>query len=502
MNSTCETPKYVKQEIIDSGTYARVYKVRNLVNNQDYACKLEPLNELAPDMLREIMTLSILNSPSIISYREVVVTDKYIGIIMPLCQGTLQGLDPVNSEMADRIALQLLIALAEMRSKGIVHRDIKPNNILYNRNGDQIDILLADFGLAKLHSEYLPFSHSNYGFNYQAPELLIGQRKYGFEIDVWATGIVLLGLFTNYKLMMGTNPISNYLHLMKCFTKPSEKLKIIQDCEYVQLLCRHPNLMKHFVEVKSSNVLKHLSLNPRQYRLLRSMLRFLPSKRASPAELLEQFYNYEVPLQIFPVTYQFKPIKNLVPYNYLYSFAFGTDNSWPLESALVLLNHYASSYPDKFSDSLNCKKYALCIYNLTSKLYNSTSLSLESLCKKHSVNLDSISTLELEILSNTPNCLLNNSSYIAAQLTRDSTIDYDVHFTVNLLILSSQASSYTLYELVSTVLYYQTGSSNYQASFGQEKIFSALNFFGSQIKALSSCAAYYKYAKLCQFGLL
>lgn len=512
--------KYTKHELIDSGTYARVYKVLNRNEDKFYACKLHSINKdtnrrgLTSDIIREILTLNALNSPYIIKYKEIVASDKYIGIILPMCDGTLHNITHLNHQQKQDLTVQLLLALVEMTNKNIVHRDIKSNNILYNKDGDKINIYLADFGMAKLAGEKLDLVHSAYEFTFQAPELLLGKSNYGAEIDIWAAGIVLLSLFTGYNLIFGPNPVSNYLYLLECFTRTEQRLKIIKEPQYIELLCRHPGLLKRFVDTKSNNILKSLynkrMLTQNQYQLLKAMLQFLPQRRPDPTALLQQFCLEDLDDYILPKyeysNYKFGPVNNLALYDWLYSFSSRTDNIYILPSAIMLLNHCETQHADKFKtiSTEQLKVYVLCIFNIAFKLYSNTSFSILSiLCSKCDILPAVVEALEIEIMFNIPNFLLNNVTHMILQLNKEPENNiFSILNTIDMLLLSGQAQQYTLYELVNTVLYHKTGKKEYKCCFSPNRILTASKFFEANIKALSNCRNYYKYAKLCQSSLL
>lgn len=92
----------------------------------------------------------------------------------------------ITTDEAFGYLMQLANALFYCHCNRIVHRDIKPQNVLVDNNGT---LKLADFGLARSFSIPLPtLTHEVVTLWYRAPEILLGQKLYTPNVDIWSTG--------------------------------------------------------------------------------------------------------------------------------------------------------------------------------------------------------------------------------------------------------------------------------------------------------------------------
>jgi calcium/calmodulin-dependent protein kinase I len=92
---------------------------------------------------------------------------------------------------------QMTEAIQYLHSLNIVHRDLKPENLLFKSRGSTSDIMVTDFGLAKLCTDEAALKTACGTPNYVAPEILM-QKGYGKEVDVWSLGVILFILLCGY----------------------------------------------------------------------------------------------------------------------------------------------------------------------------------------------------------------------------------------------------------------------------------------------------------------
>ena len=141
-----------------------------------------------------------------------VITDRVLFLIFEYLPYDLkkfaakQELEGVSSPESKRLLVfQLTKAVAYLHSRRILHRDIKPQNILVDTSGT---LKVADFGLARQYS--LPikkYTHEVVTVWYRAPEILLGAPEYATTVDTWSIGCVLAELYNKNPLFPGDSEI-------------------------------------------------------------------------------------------------------------------------------------------------------------------------------------------------------------------------------------------------------------------------------------------------------
>ena len=201
--------KFTDCEVIGRGSYGEVVCANFSEVNYQVAIKRVDIleDDQASDwenglrLVREIYFLKHLEHPNLSSLvclfpntgpdlRQVHIVTRYFD------QGSLNEYAPVDLPEVVEIFSQVLSGLAYMHSHGVLHRDVKRENVFVSRSPDgSAHVVLGDFGLAR--------SRIKGGMTaevvtkpYRCPSLLLGASHYGSEIDVYAAGIVLLEMLT------------------------------------------------------------------------------------------------------------------------------------------------------------------------------------------------------------------------------------------------------------------------------------------------------------------
>jgi len=204
--------RYRLDSLLGSGGMGRVWRGRDEVLGREVAIKeLHLPPGVSPDetalmarrMAREAQAAARLVHPNIVTVYDVATHEDRPWIVMRLVAG--RSLDrliredgPLPADRAAGIAVQILAALRVAHGAGVVHRDIKPGNVIV-QPGDEV--VLTDFGIATIEGESAITSSGTLvgSPTYLAPERALG-RAAGPESDLWSTGVTL------YEMVEGHPP--------------------------------------------------------------------------------------------------------------------------------------------------------------------------------------------------------------------------------------------------------------------------------------------------------
>ncbi|OMH81603.1 Cyclin-dependent kinase-like protein [Zancudomyces culisetae] len=113
---------------------------------------------------------------------------------------------------------QLLCGVEYSHRNRVLHRDLKPQNLLISKKGE---LKLGDFGLARAYGiPVRSYSHEVVTLWYRAPDVLLGSRKYGPEIDIWSVGCIFAEMVTGRPLFPGNSVADQLLKIFKVLGTP------------------------------------------------------------------------------------------------------------------------------------------------------------------------------------------------------------------------------------------------------------------------------------------
>lgn len=194
--------EYEEFEEIGEGGYGKVIKIKRKLCGKEYVTKI--FEYYSTSFISEIAIIKLLsNQPNIIFICGFNYDIDQYKIILPLMKGSVWDLVKANQldkSKYNKYFRQILLGIQQFHDNDLIHRDIKPQNILYDEEEDNMKII--DFGLSVYYQSFQNIDDTNMAntINYRPIEcLLFEDEKYGQPIDVWAVGCVF------YFMITGTN---------------------------------------------------------------------------------------------------------------------------------------------------------------------------------------------------------------------------------------------------------------------------------------------------------
>ncbi|KAJ8383040.1 hypothetical protein SKAU_G00038180 [Synaphobranchus kaupii] len=216
--------KYENLGLVGEGSYGMVMKCRNKENGRIVAVKkfLESEDDktVKKIALREIKMLKQLRHENLVNLLEVCKKKRRWYLVFEFVDRTVlddleQYPNGLDYNRVRKYLFQILRAIKFCHQHNIIHRDIKPENILVSQYGV---VKLCDFGFARTMAApgevYTDYVATRW---YRAPELLVGDTKYGKAVDVWAIGCLFMEMLTGDPLFPGDSDIDQLYHIMRCF---------------------------------------------------------------------------------------------------------------------------------------------------------------------------------------------------------------------------------------------------------------------------------------------
>ncbi|KAH0944767.1 hypothetical protein HN011_009651 [Eciton burchellii] len=212
---------YDLEKTIGSGGFAKVKLATHIATGEKVAIKIMEKTTLGEDLPRvrlEVKALKTLLHQHICKLYQVIETESHYFMVMEYCSGgeLFDHIVEKNrlSEAASRkFFRQIVSAVAYMHSLGFAHRDLKPENVLLDKNEK---LKLIDFGLcAKPKTGMQSHLYTSCGSpTYAAPELIMGKKYLGSEVDIWSMGVLLYALLCGFLPFDDSNLENLYLKIL------------------------------------------------------------------------------------------------------------------------------------------------------------------------------------------------------------------------------------------------------------------------------------------------
>merc|ERR1712137_499641 len=282
---------YNAERVIGNGTFGIVYSAHIVETDETVAIKKVFVDKRYRN--RELQLWREMRHPNIVLLKHAFYTsgdgpdELYLNMVMEFVPETVYGVMRRFAKQWTTLPIilvrlycyQTCRALAHLQASGVVHRDIKPQNLLVDASRGHV-VKLCDFGSAALvadgtqPSQLVAYICSRY---YRAPELIFGATDYTVAIDLWSVGCVLAEMLQGRPLFPGENGVDQLVEIVKVLGSPSRRQVLAMNPQYFNF--SFPNIkqcswLTVFRKTVSSDFIS----------LLQAFLEYDPEARVKPLE--------------------------------------------------------------------------------------------------------------------------------------------------------------------------------------------------------------------------
>jgi serine/threonine protein kinase len=285
---------------LGEGTYGDVWLARDSIAERLVALKRIKVQHakdigLHPSAVREISVLRELEHENIVALEDVIVEEadgaSHVSLVFEHLDCDLhkriKSFPVTCSHMTRRYMFQLLEAVAYIHERRVLHRDLKPQNILWCRAADSIKI--CDFGLTRVFNveSIRELTSEVATLWYRAPEVLLGcaaKGGYGPAMDVWSVGCIFAELARGRALFPSRNTEIDQLALIfRLLGTPDHE-------KHPELMGLSANKVTFKTSLPPARLSSNVPLSASGLDLLSRMLEYEPSKRITAADALKHRY--------------------------------------------------------------------------------------------------------------------------------------------------------------------------------------------------------------------
>ncbi|OAA54096.1 negative regulator of the pho system protein [Niveomyces insectorum RCEF 264] len=285
-------------EKLGEGTYATVFKGRNRHTGELVALKeihLDSEEGTPSTAIREISLMKELKHENIVALHDVIHTENKLMLVFEYMDGDLKKYMDTHGErgalqpmLIKSFMYQLLKGIDFCHQNRVLHRDLKPQNLLINSKGQ---LKLGDFGLARAFG--IPvntFSNEVVTLWYRAPDVLLGSRTYNTSIDIWSAGCIMAEMYTGRPLFPGTTNEDQMMRIFRIMGTPTE--------HNWPEISHFPEYKPTFQRYATQDLRQILpQIDPTGIDLLQRMLQLRPELRISAHDALQHPWFHDLILQ-------------------------------------------------------------------------------------------------------------------------------------------------------------------------------------------------------------
>ncbi|KAI9082811.1 hypothetical protein K1719_035141 [Acacia pycnantha] len=299
MSTLSAKEAFEKLEKVGEGTYGKVYRAIDKSTGKIVALKKTRLHEdeegVPPTTLREVSILRMLSrDPHVVRLMDVkqgqnkegktvlyLVFEYMDTDLKKFIRSFRQTGENIPASTVKSLMYQLCKGVAFCHGHGILHRDLKPHNLLMDR--ETMMLKIADLGLARAFTVPIKkYTHEILTLWYRAPEVLLGATHYSMAVDMWSVGCIFAELVTKQALFPGDSELQQLLHIFRLLGTPNEEIwpgvsKLMNWHEYPQWSPQ--NISTAVPNLEETGLV-----------LLSQMLQYEPSKRISAKKAMEHPY--------------------------------------------------------------------------------------------------------------------------------------------------------------------------------------------------------------------
>lgn len=293
---------YEKIGRISEGSFGVVFQAKEKTTGEIVAIKKIKIDQNQEGFpltsIREINILKRLNHPNIVHLKEICFgsNNQMAFMIMDHIDHDLGNILKHLSSKENKltiseikcIMIQLLKGMEYLHDNWVIHRDLKPKNLLLSSKGE---LKICDFGMARTFGDPLgKYTNLVITLWYRPPEILLGEKEYSTAVDMWSIGCIFAELLTRTPLFQGDGEIGQLQSIFDLLGVPTEDIwKGFNNLPYSKKFnfigSNKNKLNEKFKDLLSSEGLK----------LLNGLLCYDPKKRLTAKKALESKYFKESP---------------------------------------------------------------------------------------------------------------------------------------------------------------------------------------------------------------